>query len=293
MIIIKSTINYLYGFACESIIKSKSNYIIANDNQLYLLCLIKSNFVDKINVYNFLIKNNYGVYKILYNKKKNIISNINNNNYILIRIDKNKYKIDLSDIINGNIYYGKGKCNWYNLWCEKIDYYEYQIEQLKKSYSLLYNSFSYYKGLTENAISLVSYINHEINCYISHQRIYKNETNIEFYNPINIMLDSKVRDVCEYFKNSFFSGVNPIIDIKNYIDYYINNYDDAILFMARMLYPSYYFDIYDKIINNEIKEEKILNICSRISEYEELLKDIYIYMLAHFKIPEIDWLKKI
>ena len=89
----------MYGISCDSIIKRKNNYIISNNNQLYLLCLVDSKFINKINIYNFLIKNNYYVYKILYNKEKNIITNINNNNYLLIKIDNNKYEIDLSDII--------------------------------------------------------------------------------------------------------------------------------------------------------------------------------------------------
>ena len=293
MIIIKNSINYLYGISCDSIIKRKNNYIISNNNQLYLLCLVDSKFINKINIYNFLIKNNYYVYKILYNKEKNIITNINNNNYLLIKIDNNKYEIDLSDIINSSLYYGRGRCNWYNLWCKKNDYYEYQIEQIKKSYPLLYNSFSYYKGLTENAISLINYINNEIEYYVSHQRIYKNETNIQFYNPTNIILDSKVRDICEYFKSSFFGGFIQLISVKNYIDYNINSFDEAILFMARMLYPSYYFDLYDEIINKETKESKLLNIRNKICEYEELLKEIYCYLHLKYNIPEIEWLKKI
>ena len=73
----------------------------------------------------------------------------------------------------------------------------------------------------------------------------------------------------------------------------IFSFNEAILFMARMLYPSYYFDLYDEIINKETKESKLLNIRNKICEYEELLKEIYSYLHLKYNIPEIEWLKKI
>jgi len=59
--------------------------------------------------------------------------------------------------------------------------------------------------------------------------------------------DIKVRDIAEFFKQQFFYIENPIINVKNYLDYMNITNDEAILFMARLLYPSYYFDIYDAI----------------------------------------------
>ena len=43
--------------------------------------------------------------------------------------------------------------NWDYLWSTKIDYLEYQINQSGKKYPLIVESFSYFVGLTENAIS--------------------------------------------------------------------------------------------------------------------------------------------
>lgn len=258
-----------------------------------MLYPIKDQFTNNLNIYEFLIKYNYYVYKILCDKDNNIIVNVDNNNYIMIETDNYKYKINLSDIMNNNIYYGKGMCNWYDLWIAKVDYYEYQIDQVKRKYPLLYNTFAYYSGLTENAIELILNVNYEIDYYISHKRIGKNELNIDFYNPINLILDSKVRDVCEYFKSCFFYEENPIISIKNYIDYNLINDTDAILFLSRMIYPSYYFDLYDKILKGEQKEDKILDITKKVDDYEQLLIEVYNYIIIRFNVPEIEWIKKI
>ena len=60
------------------------------------------------------------------------------------------------DIANNNILISKDKCRWQDLWIKKIDYYEYQINQFKKKYPYLYQTFSYYSGLTESAIMLAN-----------------------------------------------------------------------------------------------------------------------------------------
>ena len=50
---------------------------------------------------------------------------------------------------------------------------------------------------------------------------------------------------------------NPITDIYYYIKNNNLTYDESILFLARMIYPSYYFDIYDEIIKERETEDKI------------------------------------
>ena len=49
--------------------------------------------------------------------------------------------------------------DWGNLWSSKVDYLEYQMSELGKNFPTLLNSFSYYVGLAENAISYVNSLN--------------------------------------------------------------------------------------------------------------------------------------
>ena len=56
-----------------------------------------------------------------------------------------------------------------------------------------------------------------------------------------------------------------------------------------MLFPTYYFDLYEKVINNEIDESEIKKIIVKADSYEKILKQIY----YHFKNNQlnIEWLE--
>ena len=60
------------------------------------------------------------------------------------------------------------------------------------------------------------------------------------------------------------------------------------MFFARMLYPTYYFDIYEEIITDREKEEKLLKILDKVNDYENILKQIYRQIK---NLPTIDWLE--
>ena len=73
---------------------------------------------------------------------------------------------------------------------------------------------------------------------------------------------------------------------------YYSPYGIRLLF-ARVLYPSYYFDLYELIIQNKVKESEILTITSNSSKYEVYLKNIFYYLSKFYNIPEIEWLRKV
>ena len=60
-----------------------------------------------------------------------------------------------------------------------------------------------------------------------------------------------------------------------------------------MIYPSYYFDLYDEILKGEQKENKISDITKKVDDYEQLLIEVYNYIIIRFNVPEIEWIKKI
>ena len=64
------------------------------------------------------------------------------------------------------------------------------------------------------------------------------------------------------------------------------------LFYGRMLYPSYFFDMYDEIINNNLSESKVNMIINKSTEYERLLIKINTFLSNIYgkTIPRVDWL---
>ena len=67
--------------------------------------------------------------------------------------------------------------------------------------------------------------------------------------------------------------------------------DELLLLFARMLYPSYYYDCYEKINNGE--NDEILDVyINKIEDYELLLYNIYNKIKAKTNIPRIDWIIK-
>ena len=60
------------------------------------------------------------------------------------------------------------------------------------------------------------------------------------------------------------------------------------LLFARFLFPSYYFDLYEDILEKDLNENKIINILKKTSKYEDFLK----YLLQTLPINQVEWINK-
>lgn len=297
----KNLIEYYYNFYNAKVIKEKEKMYIKYNNKLYEFKKTIRNKEEIIDIYNLSKKSNKYNKIILTNNNK-IMINENNNNYLLEQINPGiiNRKINIMDILKKEKVYDFNKykyilrTNWYNLWIKKIDYITYQRAHIKEKYLILDQYIDYYLGLSENAIS---YINSTANLkkderdipVIAHRRIYS-DTAQEYYETSNIILDHYTRDICEYVKYIFFYqkfDYNIISTIINSID--LSEYGWGLLY-ARMLFPTYFFDLYDTIINEEKEEIKIGNLINRIEEYEKLLNYMYKEINKKTRIPSIGWI---
>ena len=168
----------------------------------------------------------------------------------------------------------------------KIDFLEQYIANYEKNYAL--EDLNYYIGLSENAILLYNLIEVK-NISIAHKRIHKKERPIDFYNPLNIILDTKSRDLAEYVKTTFFeSNHNLIFDSLQHL-----KLEEWPFYFARLLYPSYYFDCLEDIIihNTDLNCQK--KISQKANEYEKNLKQLYTLMQRYINVPTIEWLSDI
>ena len=291
----KNTINYYYNLNINTIHQKEKNYYFKANNKNYLL-LKCTNIEEPDDIYrlNIYLSQILPVHRIVLNVNNEVITKINDSNYLLLELFSNNNKINLNNIIelsNIRIPFSVDKLkrnDWYNLWIKKVDYFEYQLSQIGKKYPLIRESFNYYIGLAENAIILVNNIDfNNIPLGLSHRRI----TNMSFnlYNPLNIVIDARIRDVCEYFKFCFFNNIDISMELELFLSYNSFNIDEAKLFLARMFFPTYYFDLYEKIIDNEIDESEIKKVIIKADNYEKILKQVY----YHFKNNQIniEWLE--
>ena len=303
MVRIKNFLNYYYHLYPVEIIKEKENYKFYLNDKLYVLYLITNKEQE---VKEQIILNKELVY---YNYPSLVINNVFNNsysliegkNYILVSYNFSNRKVMETDLtkdiyINKNNYLILNRSNWYDLWCKKVDYFEYQKNYIKDKYPLLYNTIDYFIGYAEVAISYLSEVNKIIKrdskdyLTICHKRVCFNDDLNNFYNPFSLIIDYKARDVGEYLKSLLFYGYQEE-QIKELL-LVINSSYQRHLLMARVLFPSFYFDCYEDIINGITGEEEIIGILNKIKDYEDFLVYLYNLLRETDYLIQIDFLEK-
>ena len=293
-------IDYFYGIKIDNIEFDNKNYFFIYKGYLYKLYAI-DNGID-INLVVNINKAMVGrtlISKVIVNQLGNYISNYNGISYILMRIyaDNNK-QISINDIdyLGNSLYTNKINSNWGVLWSKKIDYLENLISQFGKKYPIMVNSFNYFVGMAENAISYFNSIKFTENYsyYISHKVMNIDKVVDCFYNPLNIIFDYKVRDIAEYIKKVFFCIDYDKSKIYNEINKYFSNNKftktDIKLLIARLLYPSFYFELYEKILVEGQNEKIILDVVSNLDDYEKYLNGIINYFKKQYGVDDIKWL---
>lgn len=295
----KNALIFYYNLYSNDIRQVSGNYKIFVDDKKYVLFNCDS-YVNNINfvyyISQYLLNKRIYVHQIILNNSDQIITFINNIPYVLMKIFVDDEYVTLNDVINfsnitieenENIKFHK----WSQLWEKKVDYMEYQISQFGKKYPIIRSSFSYYIGLAENSIMLSKMVeNNIIFNNISHRRIKNKDKLFDLYNPFNLIIDYKVRDVCEFFKSRFFINNDIYDEIIYFLSYSNYKTTELLAFFARFLYPSYYFDMYEKIINNDYNEKNLLVIIDKAEDFEKIIKKLYSYLRIRISMPDIEWL---
>ncbi len=295
----KNFLEYYYDFLNITVHEKDKYYYIDYNNNIYLFMPTIRN-VNEINAIYLLSNNLIRYHKIILNKTKSPITILNNKPYVLLKLSNVQNDISKSDLLNDRVTLTRNNSillrnDWVNLLEKKIDYIEYQRIHFNNKYELLDSTLDYYIGMAENAIAYInstnlsqkkSYLDDLIIC---HRRI-KDSTRFSFYNPLDLIIDHPSREVSEYLKIIFLKDmydINILNDIFTSLT--LSEYGYRLLF-GRMLYPSFYFDEYEKIINENSEEKEILKIIKRQKEYENYLNMIYKFINQKNKIPSIDWI---
>lgn len=291
----KNIIEYFYNLKIDTLHKNRNRYEFEiNKNRYYLVLAYR--YEKELEQIENLIKDNKNFDQIIRNINSKLMTNINGKNYLLLEKSNKKTSIE-DELLNyykvllpSQLYFNIDRTDWVYLWSEKIDYIEYQKIHLKGEYPLLEESINYFIGMAENAIMYVR------NCFkedsnlddlvLSHKRIISKE----FNSPINLIVDHRSRDISEYLKYLFFTNDYDYIKINQYLQKLnLNSYMYKLLY-GRMLFPTFYFDKYDDIVNKNKSEKEILAILKKVEAYEDFLKNIYLIINQNTAIKKVDWL---
>lgn len=305
----KNIINYFYNLVPDNIHRAKEQYYFNINGIRYYLVKYNGNFDNLKKIYGMhlnLLSVGIYVHQIILNTEGQITTIIDGLPYIMLKTKYYSEPVSYDDIIhftsvvmNKDITYK----TWKNLWEEKNDYLEYQLSKLSTTHPVLRDSFNYYIGLGETAIQICNIsMGENFKYYLSHKRISTHSTQFDFYNPLNLIIDLRIRDVCEYFKSIFFD-IKEIVtsniiktDLENKILYYLTSSDltsgERIMFLARMFYPTYYFDQFEDIISGLVSDKQIKKVIELANDFEDILKKIYFCTKGYIPNLYIDWLEE-
>ncbi len=294
-----NVVKYYYEINLINLSKYNEKYAFDYNGSRYIFLKFDRNENDikgLVEICNELKKRNIMTNELIRNKFNNYLTPYNGELYIMIKQNIDQYDVTFNDILyvqnnTVNILLDKYliRTNCISLWENKIDFYEKKSKELSDKYLLIYKTIDYYLGLGETAIMYLANNNVRIdNIVLSHRRL------TDFYNPLNYILDSRARDIADYFKYLFFFEDCTKEEILFLLKYINLSREEYILLIARLLYPTYYFDLIDNVLFHNYDEKIIRNIIRKGSLYNKLLKELFYYINYQLgmNIPIIEWIIK-
>jgi len=305
----KKTIEVCYDIYIEELIEKRTfSFFYMEDSCFFFVPFERKieDLEDIIDVSKEMKSKGINVHDFVLNKDAKILTSVNDQNYVLLRIQGElNQTFDIFDMIDFNsrliVNPAKNKMyknDWVNLWSSKVDYFEYQISELGKNKRIVIDSFSYFIGLAENAISYVN--DTVINLSMSEldrislcrKRIKYPNYRGSYMNPLNFIFDLEIRDIAEHIKSTFFFGGDAKSELEIFLKQReLGRFSYQMLY-GRLLYPSYYFDLFEDIMNKNEDEKKLISIIEKVDQYEKFLLNTYFMLLKYAQINSIDWLLK-
>ena len=92
----------------------------------------------------------------------------------------------------------------------------------------------------------------------------------------------------EFYRNNFTNKYKNC-NIKSFIISNLNNYNFNIV-LARLIYPDYYFDLYDNLLEGNNIINKLEYIILLVNDYEYYISCIYRILLENNAIKKVDFI---
>ncbi len=292
----KNVIYNYYNILVSDINKDNNNYFFYFNNELYLFYLVLNDVNVVRDIYTFFKENKLECFDIVLNKENNLFCDVDSKKYALLKIKGIlKYEVKFEEFK----FYPVDKIgsDWGKLWGERLDYYELQLRELGYNYQTVLNSYGLFEGIAENAILYFnmtkSKFSDEAFVGIVHNRMKYPCYLIDYYNPINFVVDYSIRDIAEYIKSYIMCedyDVLNVIELINRMN--LNNLMFNLLY-SRLLYPTFFFDVFDKIILEDGEDKDIVSVLNVVDKYLFTLKIIYNNFNKKYDMFRIEWLYKI
>lgn len=273
----ESILNYFYGIVANKVDKKDDYYVIECENGMYLLNELIGNIESVEQIIDILNRTNIKYHLLVMTKDQKLFITYDGKAYCLLKV-----RCSLEDKVSLLTFEStktEGNSDWADIWSKRIDYYESQVEELIKDTNIKY-ALQYYIGLTEigiyyNNVLKELYSNSDLIYTISHKRINSPFNPLDYYNPLNMLIDIEIRDLAEYFKKSYFNDVLTEYELLSLVDNL--KFTDAMAnyFFLRLLYPSYFFDLYDNYIETKELNNEIVECIKKSKDYETLLSKVY------------------
>lgn len=303
----KNVINFYYQINIENIHLTEGIYYFTYQNNNYQFIKTDRDPYALQNFYFFnqkIITNYPYYYEIVLTKDRLPYLIIDQNVYCLI---KESHLINdcmsFYDIRNDEIQVDKSlqlfmRFPWISAWMERIDYIENILKHMETKTRNLLPIFYYFLGLGENAIQYVLHTVEDIRpekqdkMCIAHHRISAKDSVSSLYFPLSLVIDHPARDIAEYLKSLFIENDYDMNEIEEYIESLnFSTYGFSLLF-GRMLYPSFFFDLWDDIYLGRKQKKELLLLGERKEEYRIFLKEIYYLIRKKTPIEEIRWITR-
>lgn len=304
----RNVINYYYNFNIEQIHYADGIYHFTYLGKNYIFMISTRPLEELPALYElnqWLLSQNSYYHQIILNKDNQVGTIIDGRSFVLLKISNVTYdRISVYDIKKESILPSLSnnkilkRSDWAILWESKVDYLEYQLEHFKAKYGELIKDAYYFIGMAENAISYIKMAFLEASkdqmatkIVVARKRVNSRDGLNEFYNPMNLIYDYYVRDIAEYLKSTFVNDEYDLEIISEYLENIELTSLERKLLFGRLLFPSFFFDFYERIIN---EEDEIVSYpqMSRMEEYRIFIANIYMFLKRKGQIPEVGWITK-
>lgn len=280
----KEFIEYNYDLRCDDLAILNNLLYFKHLDKFYIISNFNRDEVEFEKVLNYLISNNLKSLKVVMNKKGSYISEFNGKKYVVMESDCENEIIDfpicIGGLINENNY-------WNEIWENRV----VQLEKHKSELSLnkdIFYILNYYIGLIEICIYnynlLIRKYGQKNGLSIQHNRIEFPMYSFSYYNPVNYLFDFEFRDFAEYLKMRFFYSdfstdeAISVIDNYNFDNFSIN------MFFVRLIYPTYFLELYDMQNKNNVYSDLFYDLLKKSSQYENFILKLITTMSSKYEI---------